>query len=322
VLRRSRRRAATPHLPSAEEIGDVMAFLQRLAEASGVAGVGTLVATETRLLAEADGAILFTGPRLTTVAGSAGDIAWIDRGSAFDRAVQTAQPVRLGGATAQLYVPVVHRGTVVGVLAASRSARQPFTQAEQDRLLLLGPHLGSTLARAVEQDSTRQLAFVDGLTRVANRRRLDHDLPLTLQGWLAAGQPVAFAMVDVDHFKAFNDRNGHPLGDEALRAVARVISRTVRDQDVVYRYGGEEFSVLLPGASLEEAAVVAERIRVAVAEGVAVRGGDGVEQRLTVSVGVSLASSTDAARLIAAADGALFEAKHRGRNRVVVRPSV
>ena len=307
-------------LPSPTEFGDVMDFLQRLAEASGVAGVGLLVAEEARQLAGARGVVLLTGRDLTVVAGRAGDMRVMTSLPLVRSVVERAAPHRVVGDTAQLYVPVVHRGVVVGMIAAVRSADQPFTEAEEDRIVLLGPHLGSSLVRAAEHDTARELAYVDDLTRLANRRRLDHDLPRTLEGWLGAGRTVAFAMVDVDHFKAVNDAHGHPAGDELLKTVARILTLHVRAEDVVYRYGGEEFCILLPGATAAEALTVAERVRDAVARHASVRLPDGRVARVTVSVGVALADGPEVERLVGAADRALYEAKHAGRNRTVLRP--
>ena len=129
---------------------------------------------------------------------------------------------------------------------------------------------------------------------------------------------LGFAMVDVDNFKTYNDTHGHTAGDEVLRRVAETIAAFVRDSDVVYRYGGEEFSMLLPGASPEEAAIVAERVRAAVEE----TSFPGEEQqpggKLTVSVGVATLANGSAEDIRERADAALYEAKEAGRNRVIL----
>ena len=123
-------------------------------------------------------------------------------------------------------------------------------------------------------------------------------------------------MVDVDHFKTYNDTHGHTAGDEVLRKVAATIERSVRTSDVVYRYGGEEFSMLLPGASPEEAAHVAERVRAAVeAEefpGQEMQPGG----RLTISVGVATLATGSGDDIRERADQALYRAKESGRNQV------
>lgn len=175
---------------------------------------------------------------------------------------------------------------------------------------------GYASVRAKEQ--TAALVFVDGLTGIANRRRFDTDLDTVVDRASETQTPVAVAMFDVDHFKTFNDNNGHQAGDAVLRAVAGVIATNLRSTDVVYRYGGEEFVALLPGSTVEDAYDVVERIRYAVEcatfEGESCQPGGTV----TLSVGVAAAPTGDGSMLVRAADMALYEAKTTGRNRVVV----
>jgi len=176
-------------------------------------------------------------------------------------------------------------------------------------LLALGAAaLGNSLRRHPEADELAAMAWSDGLTGLANRRRLDADLARHDSG----DRPTAAIMVDIDHFKEINDRFGHAFGDEVLRKVGDAIAEQVRFDDVVYRYGGEEFCVLLPGASTDDAAAVAERI-VDVARGVELPGGGNV----TVSVGIARASQGDATGAVRRADVALYTAKERGRDRAV-----
>ncbi len=173
-------------------------------------------------------------------------------------------------------------------------------------------------ASVAAKEQTAALVFVDGLTGIANRRRFDTDLDVVVDRAAETQTPVAVAMFDVDHFKTFNDNNGHQAGDAVLRAVAEVISKNLRATDVVYRYGGEEFVALLPGATVEDAYDVVERIRHAVEcasfDGEACQPGGTV----TLSVGVAAAPDGDGSTLVRAADMALYEAKTSGRNRVVV----
>ncbi len=164
-------------------------------------------------------------------------------------------------------------------------------------------------------DDEAQAARSDGLTGLANRRRFDNDLQRSVPDWLATGMPVACAMVDIDHFKSINDRFGHPVGDVVLRRVAGLLKAAVRGDDIAYRYGGEEFSVLLPGATQEVARGVAERIRLAVAATVFSE----LDGSITVSVGVTTAAGLESTDLVRRADEALHDAKRSGRNRVVAR---
>ena len=163
-----------------------------------------------------------------------------------------------------------------------------------------------------------QLAATDALTGVANRRTLDQTLR---HEWFRAqrsGKPLSVLMIDADHFKAFNDQHGHQAGDDALRALAKVITENVRrPTDLVARYGGEEFSVVLAETDSAGARQIAEHIRSAVEQLPFVAG---VESPITVSIGISTwTSTTDTSleQLLFAADKALYQAKESGRNRVV-----
>ena len=155
-----------------------------------------------------------------------------------------------------------------------------------------------------------QLALCDDLTGVGNRRRLERDLAIEASN---GETPVAVIMVDVDHFKRINDEHGHDAGDQVLRAVADVLRLEVRTGDVVYRYGGEEFCVLLAQTNTTEAGQVAERIRFAVS-----RMALAVDQPLTVSIGVALGKGAHVAQTMLRADEALFKSKDGGRDRVTL----
>ena len=211
-------------------------------------------------------------------------------------------------------VPVIADGGVVGALVMLRSPSEPFGTTEVDTLAHLAPIVGSALSAAEEHRSAVTDAERDGLTTLLNRRRLDRDLSAV------EGVPMAFAMIDVDHFKRFNDVHGHQGGDDALRTVAAVLAETVRTTDVVYRYGGEEFSVLLRGTTSEEAHEVLERVREAV-ESTEIVASDGRSLgHVTFSVGV-VATTTEqepSASLPNRADRARYDAKSEGRNRVVI----
>jgi len=168
-----------------------------------------------------------------------------------------------------------------------------------------------------------RLATRDPLTGAYNRRALFERLEALLSEARAQGTPLCCIMTDIDHFKQFNDRYGHAVGDDVLRAVCRVFTGVLRDRDVLARYGGEEFCILLPGVDLTVAGQVAERLREAIenSAGASVREPRGL--RITSSFGVSAfdAARPEADRLIERADGALYTAKREGRNRVVIAPT-
>jgi diguanylate cyclase (GGDEF)-like protein len=163
---------------------------------------------------------------------------------------------------------------------------------------------------------TRQAAR-DSLTGLLNRRAYLVELERELARALRGGTVLSVAMFDLDHFKGLNDRHGHPAGDEVLRTVAASMQASIRKPDILSRYGGEEFALLMPDTDAVMAMTVAERIRVAVQM-------NGVEwsgQRLsiTISGGVAAfpASGTTGEALVAASDAALYEAKRAGRNRIL-----
>jgi diguanylate cyclase (GGDEF)-like protein len=160
-----------------------------------------------------------------------------------------------------------------------------------------------------EDDELAVMAWSDGLTGVANRRRLERDL--TLGGNPELG-PTSVLMVDVDHFKSVNDTYGHQTGDDVLRRMGAMIAAQVREQDVVYRYGGEEFCVLLIGATTDDASAIGERV-VRGAHAITLPDGDHV----TVSVGIAAGDPGTVVDTLDAADRALFEAKLQGRDRAL-----
>lgn len=168
------------------------------------------------------------------------------------------------------------------------------------------------MRRSGRSNRLADIAFTDGLTGLHNRRRLDSDLLDTARN---GARPTALLMIDVDHFKQINDAHGHAVGDDVLRRVAEVISRNVRTNDLPYRYGGEEFCVLLPDTEHAEADEVGERVRAAI-EDDRVPLPDGTEADITVSLGLAAGHAADVEQLVRDADRALYAAKTHGRNRL------
>jgi len=173
----------------------------------------------------------------------------------------------------------------------------------------------------VMTDKLRKLSTLDGLTGIANRRRFDDELLRTWRRGQRESSPVALILMDIDHFKAFNDHYGHLAGDDCLRRVAQVLAQNVkRPFDLVARYGGEEFAVLLPDTAAFGALQVAENLRQAVEVLNIANSHANAVRRVTISGGVAAAvpkSESQPACLIAAADACLYRAKREGRNRVV-----
>lgn len=167
------------------------------------------------------------------------------------------------------------------------------------------------------------LAVTDGLTGLFNHRHFHERLALEIARAQRSGRPVSLLMIDVDHFKAFNDAHGHPAGDEVLRRLAHVFSADRRANDVVSRYGGEEFTVILVDSGKPAAVMIADKLRRAVLEIEPVAPPLPGMPRLSISVGVATYpdDAADGDPLVRAADAALYAAKRAGRNRVEVAPS-
>ena len=159
--------------------------------------------------------------------------------------------------------------------------------------------------------------MTDALTQLPNRRRMEVDLATEVGASQRYGRPLGFAMVDVDHFKAYNDALGHQAADVALQTLARILAASVRGTDTVYRYGGEEIAVVMRETDLESACQLGERLREAVEHHFAA---PGQPRPVTISVGVAAmpVHASSLPGLVGAADQALYEAKRTGRNRTVV----
>ncbi len=173
------------------------------------------------------------------------------------------------------------------------------------------------------EDRLRELSITDALTELANRRGFDEVLEREWQRCLRLQVPISLVMIDIDHFKTFNDHYGHPAGDHALRQVAAALREAVRDTHAtVTRYGGEEFAIILPGCDELRAAATAERLRRAVADLQITHAGNPKADHLTISLGTSTYQSATSGisldHLLLSADRALYKAKAKGRNKVAV----
>ncbi len=169
--------------------------------------------------------------------------------------------------------------------------------------------------RALE--SLEELAFVDFLTKVPNRRALEKKFEDEAYRGKRYNQALSMAFVDIDHFKSLNDSYGHQVGDRVLRGIAMKMRSAIRQSDFLARYGGEEFAILLPATTVSLASTVAEKLRNTLAHSVFRT--DGAEIRITVSVGVGehQPDLEDFDQFIARVDAAMYQAKNGGRNRTV-----
>ena len=222
---------------------------------------------------------------------------------------------RRDGPHSALCVPVSANGRNLGVLHFAGEDRQPPAVEHIDTLEVVASQAGARIGNIRAMATAQLQASTDGLTGLTNRRATSELVGQLLR----RGTTVAVAMLDLDHFKQLNDTHGHEAGDRALRAFADVARKALRDEDIIGRWGGEEFVVALPALDRHDAALVLDRIRAALV--------DAAERAdlppLTVSAGVVDSDVTDdletAVRL---ADEALLAAKAQGRDRVVVGPVV
>jgi diguanylate cyclase (GGDEF)-like protein len=183
---------------------------------------------------------------------------------------------------------------------------------------ILPAQLVSVVKTRVERyRQLRTLMLHDSLTGLVNHSRLQQQLEIETGRALRQGRPMVLAMIDIDHFKQVNDRFGHPAGDRVLRSLSRFLRQRLRASDVVGRYGGEEFAVILPETTLKVAVEVMDGLRRDFAE--ISHETDAENVNVTFSIGLAAAPRyANARELLVAADKALYQAKHEGRNRVIV----
>jgi diguanylate cyclase (GGDEF)-like protein len=206
-----------------------------------------------------------------------------------------------------LYEPIVRDGRTIGVLAVGWTARVDALDSRRARAVqLLALEAGAALERADLVSQLRQSSLTDELTGLPNRRAWDEALEGTVRSATRTGSGLSVALVDLDHFKAYNDTKGHLAGDRLLKAAAASWRSVLRSGDMFARYGGEEFAVLLPNCPLEEARHVLERLRGMTPDGV------------TCSVGLAEWDGLESgASVVERADIALYHAKDAGRDVLV-----
>ena len=212
-------------------------------------------------------------------------------------------------------VPVVMSGKMLGVLLVDDAFSERSLSCGMDQLLdALANLAGIAIEKSRLFDEMRALAQVDGLTGLANRRTYQEAVDRLLTQARQTGQSLSLLVFDVDHFKKYNDVHGHQAGDDVLRWVARLLRSGVRKTEVVGRYGGEEFVVVLPDTTYEQAMVIAKKL---VAK-VRTESAQGELGPITVCAGVanSPRGSIASEKLFEQADLALYRAKNAGRDRV------
>jgi len=217
-------------------------------------------------------------------------------------------------------MPVQGEGQVLGLLHVALDLSEEVAglrSGEERRLRSLVDRVGPALANLKLRESLRVLALHDPLTGLYNRRYMEDAINRELNRAERSRKPPSLIMIDIDHFKRFNDTFGHDAGDFVLSAIARLVAENIRGSDIACRYGGEELAVLLPETNLECAQDRAEKLRLAIRElGLTHRGK--ILPAPTASFGVAEHSGHGAnlEDFLKAADRALYRAKQEGRDRV------
>lgn len=218
-----------------------------------------------------------------------------------------------------LCVPILAQGQTMGILHIQATDEAPYLdEAEVSFKTTFAAQLGLSISNIRLRDALHTQSIRDALTGLYNRRYLEEALEREIRRAVRAEQSLGVLMLDLDHFKKCNDTYGHDAGDAVLRETAALLTRSIRAEDIVCRYGGEEFVIILPTADLNAARLRADRIRTKLRELTILHNGQSLGM-ITVSVGVAALPDhgTSTKELLAAADAALYQAKREGRDRVV-----
>lgn len=196
---------------------------------------------------------------------------------------------------------------------------KPITEAESARIEDLLSFLIHPLNNAFRYRAALRLAYTDALTGLRNRSNLTQQMQREISLARRENHPMSLIFVDIDNFKKINDLHGHFVGDQVIMCVAQRLRETLRDSDLIFRYGGEEFVIILNGSNAASSHITAERLRTAVEESTCVLK-DGESITVSISLGVSeLRENDDAMTLFTRTDSAMYQAKEGGRNQICVQ---
>ncbi|MGH8004343.1 MAG: GGDEF domain-containing protein [Limisphaerales bacterium] len=306
-----------------EEVLDEILNITRRVMGYPACSVLLLNAKEDRLLLkarmESGEKKIYRDPPMVELEGIVGQVVKIGRAErVFDTELDPHYIPGLRGARSQMVVPMTSRGAVIGVLSAESRQVGAFFDKDQKIFSILANSAAMALENAVMHKRMEEMSIVDSLTGVFNYRYFNAKLADELKRSRRYRQPVSLIMIDIDYFKKTNDRFGHQAGNAALRGLVEVIQKCIRDTDVLSRYGGEEFAVILPQTDKRDAFIIGERVRSMVAETPFGDFGEFPEMHITVSVGITTWPENGYAEheIIRVADQALYRAKGSGRNHV------
>ncbi len=248
------------------------------------------------------------GKGITGLAADTGRMQYVPDVTRDNRYVPVDPTIR-----SELAVPLMNKGKVIGVLNLESDRVNAFGEEDRRVAEIVAAQISQILAKAILYEELALMAVTDGLTGLFNHRQFFIRLEAEFKRAIRYSYPLSLIMIDIDFFKNFNDTFGHLRGDEVLRRIAHIISGTMRETDVVSRYGGEEFAVILPLCHESTAAEVAERLRHRIEQ--ADLGGDG--KPLTISLGICTApqNADSHEELVRRADDAMYVSKRQGRNR-------
>ncbi len=306
------------------EVLDIV--LEKVGEAFRPAAWALLLADEVRgdlevHLAVGEGASHLRGKRVALGAGIAGSVAasgqpvLLDDARRDPRFAAEVDPAPPGGPRAYMAVPLRAVGMALGVVAVASREGEPYRADDLRTLGGLADYAAIALSNARNFERVRELTLVDDHTALYNARHLRRALDAEVARAARYHRPLSVLFFDLDRFKAVNDEYGHPVGSELLREVGAVMRAVLRSMDVPVRYGGDEFVVVLPEASREQAIRAAERLRIALREH-PFSGGRDLALRVTASFGVATwpEDGETPEDLLLAADGAMYRAKEAGRD--------
>ena len=225
--------------------------------------------------------------------------------------------VKIEDAKSLLVLPLIAADEAIGTLTLFARAEKRFGKDIREMLAVIANQVAVSLQNGLLYKRMETMATTDGLTGLTNHRSFQERFEDLLMRAQRHNGKVALLLCDVDHFKKVNDNYGHPVGDEVLRRVARVLQEVPRKIDIPARYGGEEFAVLLDNVDVVQAKVVADRIRIEISKVVVETDKGGLSVTQSIGVAAFPDDGRDRATLIERADLSLYHAKHTGRNRVV-----
>ena len=224
-----------------------------------------------------------------------------------------------GSGGSLLSLPLIsEHDSIIGILNLDRKGEGSFLQSEIEFFQLMATHAAGVIDKSILFHNTQELAYNDALTGIFNRRYFDQRFSREVLRARRYSRSLSVLMIDIDYFKKYNDTYGHLMGDRVLQKVAQVLEDKLRRADILCRYGGEEFVVMLPEIDMENARIVAEKLRKTIMANTQLDDSQMPNKHVTISVGVASLpeSGNEEEILLGMADKAMYKAKETGRNKV------